>query len=62
MPETVTVIVDTVVTGAAVIVLVMVAVDPEATVVDVVLIVVIEGVIERQEQAVDIADEAKAVR
>ncbi len=50
------------VTGAAVIVLVMTVVDPEAKIVEVVLTVVVEGVIDRQEQAVDIADEAKAVR
>ena len=61
-PETVTVTVDTVVIGAAVVVLVMTIVVPGATIVEVVLTVVVEVVMERQEQAVEIAEEAKAVR
>lgn len=60
---TVTVIVETVVvTAVAVTALVTNMVDAEPITVEVALTVVVEGVIERQEQAVEIADEAKAVR
>ncbi len=51
-----------VVTGFAVTVLVTTIVDPGATTMEVVLTVVVEGSIERQEQAQETADEAKAVR
>ncbi len=60
---TVIVTVETVVmTVDAVTALVTTIVDAEPVTVEVALTVVVEGVMERQEQAVDIADDAKAVR
>ena len=60
--EAVTVTVTVVVIALPVAVLFTTMVDVEPVTVEVALIVVVEGVIERQEQAVEIADEAKAVR
>ena len=62
LADTVTVRVDTIVTGTAVMVLDTTIVDLGAEAVMVFLNVVVEGVIDRQEQAEEIADEAKAVR
>lgn len=61
--EAVTVTVETVVvTGAAVTVVLTTIVGPEATTVEVVVTVVVEAMMERQEQAADILDEAKPAR
>ena len=48
--------------GAAVTVLYTCMVDWEPTAVEIVLTVVVDGVMERQEQAEEMADDAKAVR
>lgn len=59
--EAVTVTVATVVlTGAAVMVVLTTTIGAGATTVEVVLTVVVEGLMERQEQAEEISDEAKA--
>lgn len=61
--DAVTVTVETVVvTGAAVTVVLTTMVGPGPTTVEVVLTVVVEGAMERQEQAEEISDEAKPVR
>ena len=60
--EAVTVTVTVVVIVLAVTVLLTTTVDVEPVTVEVALTVVVEGVMERHEQAVEIADEAKAVR
>lgn len=61
--DAVTVTVETVVvTGAAVTVVLTTMTGPEATTVEVVLTVVVKRVMERQEQAAEILEEAKPVR